>query len=210
MSYILQALKKSEQEREQLELSALFNEGPVSIDTIIINDDASECDDALISSVKWPRVILVSIIFASFAAVYIYQQSTAKPIKERFSEVAIKAEVENLELVVEKSIVKDIAELAKLPDKAGSSSQQPQVIRPKMAAEQASKEIQSLIPSIEISSHIYSSLPARRSIVVNNERLVEADFITPQVQVKEITRLGMIIDVNGWPLVISRSRGWSR
>jgi hypothetical protein len=30
------------------------------------------------------------------------------------------------------------------------------------------------------------------------------------VQVKEITQQGMIIDVDGWSLMVSRSRGWSR
>jgi hypothetical protein len=46
--------------------------------------------------------------------------------------------------------------------------------------------------------------------VVNGERLVETDFISSRVQVKEITHQGMIINVDGLPLVIDRSRGWSR
>ena len=90
------------------------------------------------------------------------------------------------------------------------SNQSPQLITPKIAVELAAKDTQSLIPNIDISSHIYSSLPARRSIVVNGERLAEADFITPNVQVKEITHQGMIIEVDGLSLVIDRSRGWSR
>jgi hypothetical protein len=96
------------------------------------------------------------------------------------------------------------------PAKAVIIENQPQVIRPTIAVEQASKSIQSLIPTLGISSHIYSSLVARRSIVVNGERLVEGDFISPQVQVKEITHQGMIIAVNDRSLIVSRSRGWSR
>ena len=66
------------------------------------------------------------------------------------------------------------------------------------------------IPSLIITSHIYSSQANRRSIVINNERLVEGDYVANQVQIKEITHQGMILNVDGLLFAVSRSRGWNR
>jgi hypothetical protein len=79
-----------------------------------------------------------------------------------------------------------------------------------LSIEQANESLLSQIPNISITSHIYSSQAKRRSIVVNDERLVEGDFIAPQVQVEEITHQGMILKVNDSLLAVSRSRGWNR
>jgi hypothetical protein len=79
-----------------------------------------------------------------------------------------------------------------------------------LSIEQAEESLLDRIPNISITSHIYSSQAKRRSIVVNDERLVEGDFVAAKVQVKEITHQGMILNVNGSLLAVSRSRGWNR
>jgi len=147
-------------------------------------------------------------------------ENDAKPIEKvlikvsKLTELAFDKEVspkiDGSVPAAEVAATKKVGEKNQKTDQSASITNESQTVRPKLAVERASKNIQSLIPTLEISSHIYSSLAVRRSIVVNGERLVEGDFISPEIQVKEITQQGMIIDVNDWPLVVSRSRGWSR
>jgi general secretion pathway protein B len=216
MSYILQALKKSQQERE------LAAQVSTSV-TKKASYAAVEADDELASvSITGWLIALFSVLM--LIAGYVYQQAGSKQSEVQHAAtltendvvgVAVAQKVVTRELAVENGITSHVIEPALPAVKevmpiAVIAPESPQVVIPKMPVEQAAKEVQSLIPNIDISSHIYSSMPARRSIVVNGERLVETDFITPHVQVKEITHQGMIIDVDGLPLVVDRSRGWSR
>lgn len=77
-----------------------------------------------------------------------------------------------------------------------------------IAIEEAAEDIVSDLPSMNISSHIFSTQADRRSIVVNGQRLVEGSYVASGVKVAEITHQGMMIQVKGRLLVVSRSRGW--
>lgn len=237
MSYILQALKKSEQERElAAQDSDVINESaanPVafnrradaSISGALVNSQSEKSIPVVVYA--WLGVLCFLILLI---AGYLYPKTTspqAEPLvveQERISDsVAFEVAVEKIdvkkaavqkvlvqETITQEALVEEAPVQEEIIPKVFISNQSLQLITPKIAVELAAKDTQSLIPNINISSHIYSSLPARRSIVVNGERLAEADFITPNVQVKEITHQGMIIEVDGLSLVIDRSRGWSR
>ena len=103
----------------------------------------------------------------------------------------------------EKQVVEQVVEQVEAQDIA---------IFPKAKAaiviEQAPKELLDELPIMEISSHIYSTQANRRSIIVNNQRLVEGDFVSPGVQVQQITNQGMIVQAQGQLLIVNRSRGW--
>lgn len=211
MSYILEALKKSAREREtsNLETAAPAIESPFHAGVTsaprgsywrVVGFIASFVCIAFIL-IKFGRIEVseeAQVQSANVNGELIQQKQSVKQIERSITAVDIPEEA------VVKDIVKEVAETHDV------STVQPQIMQPAIAAEQAPENIQSLLPIIEVSSHIYSSLAERRSIVVNGERLVEADFITPEVQVKEITHQGMIVKVEGWSLVVSRSRGWSR
>ena len=250
MSYILQALKKSEQERELAAQETLISASSNTqnqdnkTDSAAIDIMAFSSDDAKhermipLSVYVWLGGFVITLLAIS---VYVQMQLGSSsnseptvinnieaiqavkaaqevklilpvkavqavkidlPIKEASMKEALQVPVENTPAMSPKILIQE--------KPVQVLQQKPQVIRPTIPAEQASDKLQSMIPNIEVSSHIYSSLPGRRSIVVNGQRLVEADFITPQVQVKEITHQGMVIDVDGSPLKIDRSRGWSR
>jgi general secretion pathway protein B len=202
MSYILQALKKSELEREQ---AASHNVQPLEQVPLVSSVNTIDQDDVIKNQQNHYRFIglaaaglLVVIIFVLLADSDVFIPSQ-RPISVPMSAPATilpPVPVQASELLIEPSVTEIVvAEV---------------VTKSPIAVEQASENVLSLIPNIEISSHIFSSLPERRSIVVNGERLVEGDFVAPKVQVKEITAKGMVVDVNGWSLVIGRSRGWSR
>jgi hypothetical protein len=222
MSYILQALRKSEQERElaaqdsdvineSSTISASFNR---QFDRLIADSSVNSQSEKSIPVVVygWLGALCVLILFI---AGYLYPKAISPQAEslvveqERISGSVVR-EITVEEIEVKKATVKKVLVQEKIIPEVLISEPSPQFITPKIAVELAAKDTQSLIPNINISSHIYSSLPTRRSIVINGERLAETDFITPNVQVKEITHQGMIIEVDGLSLVIDRSRGWSR
>jgi hypothetical protein len=216
MSYILQALKKSEQERELAaqELEVTTNEKLIPIVQIEENVDTQAVAPPAMNA--WLMALLV---LAAFVIAYVFQQTD---VKQTDAQQAEKVVIENDSpplASLPSSVVNKIVVTEPLPDddiKKVIAQEAVAVTKPlymgssPIAVELAPKDVQSLIPNINITSHIYSSLSTRRSIVVNGERLVETDFISSRVQVKEITHQGMIINVDGLPLVIDRSRGWSR
>jgi hypothetical protein len=222
MSYILQALRKSEQERElAAQDSDVINESSTTsasfnrqFDRLIADSSVNSQSEKSIPVVVygWLGALCVLILFI---AGYLYPKAISPQAEslvveqERISGSVVR-EIIVEEIEVKKATVKKVLVQEKIIPEVLISEPSPQFITPKIAVELAAKDTQSLIPNINISSHIYSSLPTRRSIVINGERLAETDFITPNVQVKEITHQGMIIEVDGLSLVIDRSRGWSR
>jgi len=237
MSYILQALQKSEQERELAAQSLAID----TVERVTASEQAASIEKLIASRREKPEVldpvlnplwqggllttVLMLMLMLLLGVGYLYQRPVNKQAELVISEpvqidrLASSAprdpEAESKEVVLNEAVLQNaVLQSEVLHDATANEAveveSEPRIIRPKKAVEQASAEIKDLIPNIIISSHIYSTLPTRRSIVVNGERLVEADFIAAQVQIKEITHQGMIIDVNGWPLVVSRSRGWSR
>lgn len=49
------------------------------------------------------------------------------------------------------------------------------------------------IPDMTFSSHMYSSMPRFRSIIINGKRLKEGEYFTEDLQVREITDKGVIM-----------------
>lgn len=58
-------------------------------------------------------------------------------------------------------------------------------------------ELQEEIPELKFSGHTFSTAPARRLIIVNNQILREGDSIDAVTTLKEITWKGAIIDFRG-------------
>lgn len=49
------------------------------------------------------------------------------------------------------------------------------------------------IPDMTFSSHMYSSMPRFRSIIINGKRLKEGQYLNEEIQVREITEAGVIM-----------------
>jgi general secretion pathway protein B len=198
VSYILEALKKSEMERQQAiqqeseiaEVELPSGEHGVS-NTLAVEKNKNEGSSWVLKAVYLALlVILVFILLKLFKTSDI--ASNIKPLRDESS--------------VDVSLLK-----AQIPtDKLQKSTEPTLSKKETIAVEQAPIEVLTILPDLAISSHIYSTQSERRSIVVNSERLQEGGFIAPQVQIKEITHQGMVIEVNGWSLVVGRSRGWSQ
>ena len=64
------------------------------------------------------------------------------------------------------------------------------------------------IPQLMINSHIYSPVAAKRSVIMNNREWHEGDYVAEGVVLREITPDGIMLDVDGWPVHVGRSKGW--
>lgn len=64
------------------------------------------------------------------------------------------------------------------------------------------------VPALMITSHIYSSMPDKRSVTMNNRLWREGEPISAGVTLQEITPQGILLDVDGWPLQVNRQQGW--
>lgn len=231
MSYILAALKKSELERKQLETD--------SDDKAAAQVSALSKPYELSASSETRVVNMTSVSLFMMAALIVLLSYWLLDYKELFSSAsgsaisgsAIKDSSIHNSLkgnsLKDKSVIiaePSTHEVLKRDEVIESAAIEHVVIEPTAVRaavieestvevidiEQADQAQLIKIPSLIITSHIYSSQANRRSIVINNERLVEGDYVANQVQIKEITHQGMILNVDGLLFAVSRSRGWNR
>ena len=231
MSYILAALKKSELERKQLETD--------SDDKAAAQVSARSKPYELSASSETRVVNMTSVSLFVMAILIVLLSYWLLDYKELFSSAsgseisgsAIKDSSIHNSLkdnsLKDKSVIiaePSAHEVLKRDEVIESAAIEHAVIEPTAVRaavieestvevidiEQADQAQLIKIPSLIITSHIYSSQANRRSIVINNERLVEGDYVANQVQIKEITHQGMILNVDGLLFAVSRSRGWNR
>ena len=231
MSYILAALKKSELERKQLETD--------SDDKAAAQVSARSKPYELSASSETRVVNMTSVSLFVMAILIVLLSYWLLDYKELFSSAsgseisgsAIKDSSIHNSLkdnsLKDKSVIiaePSTHEVLKRDEVIESAAIEHVVIEPTAVRaavieestvevidiEQADQAQLIKIPSLIITSHIYSSQANRRSIVINNERLVEGDYVANQVQIKEITHQGMILNVDGLLFAVSRSRGWNR
>lgn len=67
-----------------------------------------------------------------------------------------------------------------------------------IAMEKLPLSIQQEIPRISISVHVYSRTPAKRLIGIGSRMLREGDYLIPGLQLEEITMDGMILSYKGY------------
>lgn len=64
------------------------------------------------------------------------------------------------------------------------------------------------IPALLINSHIYSSIATQRSVTINNREWREGDALTADVIIAAITPQGVLLQVDGYNITVNRSQGW--
>lgn len=193
MSYILDALKKSEQERAEKnpqDSGAAFES---HIAPRVVSNEPS------LKGVDNPWLVKLLYVGLIILAVWVL-------VKIFDANEPLITEVIDPEQVSEQ-----VSEPVPVPEPVSESAPintSPVVIELAMPIEQASVDLVKDIPALSITSHIYSTQAKRRSIVVNNNRLIEGGYISAGVRVYSITNTGMVIDAHGQLLTVNRSRGW--
>lgn len=185
MSYILDALKKSEQDRVLRDEGSNKGAGQKEVIADAVAISAPQNGSSSLSSIAVviSSVALVAAVVILFVMFWGNYSSTQPAAVEPVSRV-----LNDFELL----------DIEKTP---------PAFIEP-VSIEQIPESIASELAPMSISSHIYSTEANRRSIVVNDQRLTEGDYVFAGVQIKQITHQGMIIVVQGRSFIVNRSRGW--
>jgi len=217
MSYILDALRKSEQERQRGKVPDIhgassdtpeagkksniwpaITAGVVSINLVILGffwfqfgGNPAKTDQTAESAAVLDPVAVQSVKDSA---------QPAQPAPNVTPKVAPKPEPRP-------QSSKPVTELAQQP------SSQPELIQPEKPAESESRRVPNVgylpqleelpayerdgIPDMTFSSHMYSSIPRFRSIIINGKRLKEGQYFSEQLQVREITESGVVLSRGG-------------
>ncbi|PCI09083.1 MAG: hypothetical protein COB77_00925 [Gammaproteobacteria bacterium] len=223
MSYILDALKKSEQRRGHGEIP--------NVQTI----HSSSLNYREEKKSYWPYVLITAIILNLIVVIYFIFYKEEKPviITAHHSE---QATTKTLAVAIEKQItapannpVKTAATIdtidnntvdenrIKTPHTTQHNTKKTRNdIDPRPASYQQEtveyfdlpKAMQQQIPTITISAHIYSTNPLQRSIVINNKLLEEGDHIMDELSLHEITKDGAVFDFRQTRFYLAVVSGW--
>lgn len=225
MSYILDALKKSERERQR-----------GKIPTINSIHDPSPVSPANHFSNQRTKYSAISVLFLVVAAAAIiwywlkYLPTTDTPVVMEQASTMTEAEKGNLSIHSPDSsaaespapatlapVENNIAILPPPPTITTHSKKikllPDQAIQPEVkekAARPPSREppvipnirdlptsIQTTIPELNLAGHTYSDTPEKRMIIINGDILREGDRVSDMVKLIEITWTGVILDHNG-------------
>lgn len=229
MSYILDALKKSEQERGHGNIPDVQ-----TVHSSSLNYQKSK-------KAYWPYFLIAAVLLNLAAITYfivdkddsqtrgaateniatsIIEDSIRKPsVTTTIDENSERKKVENKPLPQQiKTIEKSAAPVAEVKPPADK----PHTIKPQKTVEQAAsytsnniidfnelpESIRQELPAIIISAHVYSSNPLQRSIVINNNFMEEGEYMIDGLVLYEITPEGAIFSYQGYLFTYGVVSGW--
>lgn len=210
MSYILDALRKSEQERQRGKVPDIHG---------AVADQPMPGNKPNIWPIITVVVILVNVGILLFFALRQSDVAELQPalvtpevpnIAPRQSVAATPAVLPAPSVQPGPSLVPQAKPQERVSASAGqqnNSPEQPIIIKPKTSREQEPvpqvgylPQLEELpayerdgIPDMTFSSHMYSSMPKFRSIIINGKRLKEGQFLNEELQVREITESGVVM-----------------
>lgn len=215
MSYILDALKKSEQERG--------NSNIPSVQTIH-SSSLNYADKRAI----WPYFLVAALLLNLIAILYfVFDQeevtedvitiTTDKPHKENLASAAItESSQDNIQQIpaIDASNHSDIEEIIydrpvktnttmqtqeitssdadSIPQRATATKTANTSNRTVIEFHELPESIKKQLPAIIVSAHVYSSNPLQRSMVINNNFLEEGEYVLDDLVLHEITSDGAI------------------
>jgi len=212
MSYILDALKKSEQERGHGSAP-----GVQTVHSSSINYHNQKKS-------YWPYALIIAIVLNFLAIIYFIFDKEVAVTEEVATEVnntPIDASNKQLqEYQKEQALLVNQATIENATDKPSklvkntsiktipvpvTATQQPKsrntVVETSplniISYHNLDDSIKAQLPAIIISAHVYSSNPAQRSIVINNKFLEEGEYIIDDLVLHEITAEGAILNHQG-------------
>lgn len=181
MSYLLKALAKAEQERQQQK-----------------QGDQSTAQVLMVES-KLPKSLLF-VVFLLVAAT-IWQLIP----KESATEETMLTQTEPHSVNEQQAQIKSVSN--EKSTKPVKQTLQPQSQKAKDLYELSAAEL-ARIPSLELASHIYSSAPNFRSVVINGQTYEEGMLIKAGVILDEIIPSGIVIDVQGQKVELPKGISW--
>lgn len=180
MSYILDALKKSDRERQD-------NSGP-TLQTLQrpIRESAY-----LHSRLILQLVIVILLLLLALAALWIVNfsafETTANSTATASDSAAFRADNE-IDGTVDGTVDNSDNEQLPAPGVIGEAP------APLIPFWQLPAAVQQEIPALTFSLHIYAENPKRRTIIINKNRMTEGDRVLPELLLESITAQGVILN----------------
>ena len=229
MSYILDALKKSEQDRGHGSIP--------DVQTV----HSSSLNYRSEKRAYWPYILITAVVLNLLAITYFLIEKNTPSDKQAIEVPAVEkqAVAEHVLAAQDKTIETDSSnveitkpapELTTKPEPAVTSPAEPvrnpvkkqAVIETSTSADSNTINSESTIidfhdlpesiklqlPAIIVSAHVYSSNPAQRSIVINNNFMEEGDYVLDGLILIEITSNGAIFNFDGTMFNYSVVSGW--
>ncbi len=219
MSYILDALKKSDHERKQ---------GYVP-DIQTIHPQLSE----EVSPQRWPYVVIGLLVLGMVfllgwmrpwapTAVTI-QESVGSNLSEAPPQVIVNSDLQSQSVTQGRHQQSESSQAAaeKVTPKLTASSSvitTPGDDRPQLVSvdehsvphlTEMPELIQQAVPDMVFAGHVYSSQPAQRSVIINGTSMTEGDHVIQALSVEKITRDGVIFNYQGQLFRVEILQDWS-
>ena len=215
MSYILDALKKSEQERGQGNIpnvqtvhSASVNYGnkkntywpyilttAVLLNLLVISYFIFDKEKTIATNTDTDVQHTSELATESDTPAPILKETSKLTDEENFkknnSKKNITTNVATIRNAEKKPAVKPIQKLS--PETTNSSTS----YQPITDYYDLPDSIKNRLPEINVSAHVFSKNPLQRSIVINNNFMEEGEYISQKLTLHEITRDGAILDFEG-------------
>lgn len=211
MSYILDALKKSEAERSRGVVPTLLTPSHATFRS---------------SAVGWGLIAALVINAGLFAAWLYWPRDVATTTTVRVAEPPAAAIPDIAPSSVARSASTTSASVASAAPSSAMATQ-PNVIQepePPFETSIDPKPVISPPPmanrrspvaaadagaaDLSFSTHVYGTDPSMRAVTMDGKRFVEGDEIRPGVRIREITETGVILDVNGRPIPVDVLQDW--
>lgn len=217
MSYILEALKKSDQERKQGEVPGLQSVHiPVTVDSH--------------SSNRWLYIVIVLLLLSLAFVIgmlrpWSYQPGQDVAIIQTVTPVVVETEVPVKETPETKIIETPQSLVSKeIQPTAVETFKQVEVVKePTVVIEQTpSLEmdavphlsempslVQQAIPDMSFAGHVYSSQVSQRSVIINGHSMSEGDVIINGLKVEQIIQNGVVFNYQGQLFRVDILQDWS-
>ena len=201
MSYILEALKKSEQER-----GANGTPGVQTIHSagLQYTPAAKPLWPYLLAAVITLNVIALIVFFAPASRAPQPAAEAAAPPPARHTEtITAPAAAPQQAATPVATATADTAPIASAAsgqkDSAAPATRPPQTnpAGEVVDVHDLPPHIQARIPAMLFSAHVYSSNPQQRSVVINGNFMEQGDMLTPRLRLDEITSDGVVFDYDG-------------
>ena len=211
MSYILEALKKSDQTRKQGNIPDLQTiHVPLSVE---------------VQQSRWPYIIIVILLMGLVFLLGWMRPWQAASVAEP---VVNNSQLLNDNIVADR-VVEQQVDIKTQPDSNQKvDTQRPQLTeqiqileaeKPVVRADSSMKSVphlqelpallQQAIPDMSFAGHVYSSNPAQRSVIINGSAMGEGDLIIGDLRIDEITSNGVVFDYQGQRFRIDILKDWS-
>jgi general secretion pathway protein B len=191
MSYILDALKRSEQEEKIRQTPAL--------DTVHSFSAKRTTNPAMI-------ILLVSLfVLAASAAFYLYLQNKQRSeliIPEITSQVGAKISAPAAQTEIIKKVVTVGPGLAPRNIEAEINAAAVQI-------RDLPYSVQQEIPEMRFSSHIFAEDPSLRLVNINGSNIREGSHVTKGIRLLEITEEGVLLRYQNYTFKMSVLRDWT-